>query len=180
MSIHEVNYRLTSTNRADIRKELAELFIQEEPGTGKGEFTSRYIYNVDTVDDTSIIIKRPAGFNKGFDFTVNVDNFYFKGTGNRHRNPSHKDVFLALEHAKNNFPEDYDEVVKQIKHIYNCEEYDFSQINHIRFIDGDGNIKRISIILLAIKWLFIEQYITYWNWSGRRMLMSGLAEMGLV
>ena len=38
----------------------------------------------------------------------------------------------------------------------------------------------ILIILLAIKWLFIEQDITYWNWSGRNMLYNHLIEMGLV
>jgi len=38
----------------------------------------------------------------------------------------------------------------------------------------------IAIILLAIKWLFIEQDITYWNWSGRNMLMNSLKDKELV
>lgn len=180
MPTHEVTYRLISTDRTSIRKELVELFIQEEPGTGKEELASRYNYNVEIVDDSSIIIKRPAGLNKGFDFTVNVDNFYFRGTRRRHKNPSHNDIFCALEYAKNNYPEDYEKVIVQIKHIYNCEEYDYSEIGNVTFVDGDGNERKITIILSAIKWLFIEQDITYWNWSGRRMLMSGLEEKGLL
>lgn len=54
----------------------------------------------------------------------------------------------------------------QINNIYNCIEYNFSEISHMNFIDGDGTERTIAIILLEIKWLFIEQDITYWNWSG--------------
>lgn len=34
----------------------------------------------------------------------------------------------------------------------------------------------IETILKVVKWLFIEQDVTYWNWSGRSMLYSGLRE----
>lgn len=180
MPLYEITYNLTSNNRKNIRKELTELFISEEPGTGKGELSSKYHYIVETHEDTSIILKRPAGLNKGYDFTVNVDNFYFKGARKRHRNPSHNDIFSALEYAQTNYADDYEKVSLQIKNIYNCMEYDFSEINHINFIDGDSIERAIAIILLAIKWLFIEQDITYWNWSGRNMLMNGLIERGLV
>ena len=180
MPLYEITYNLISHNRKDIRKELTELFINEEPGTGKEELSSKYHYIVETYDSSSIVIKRPAGLNKGYDFTVNVDNFYFKGMGRRHRNPSHKDVCSVLEYAKINYADDYEKVSFQINNIYNCNEYDFSEINHLKFIDSDGVERPIAIILLVIKWLFIEQDITYWNWSGRNMLMNGLIEKGLV
>lgn len=38
----------------------------------------------------------------------------------------------------------------------------------------------IQIILLAVKWLFMEQDCAYWNYSGRKMLMDALANNGLV
>ncbi len=180
MPLYEITYNLISSNRKNIRKELTELFISEEPGTGKAEFSSKYHYTVETYDNSSIILKRPAGLNKGYDFTVNVDNFYFRGTGKRHKNPSHNDIFSALEYVKTNYADDYKKVSLQINNIYNCIEYDFSEISYMNFIDGDGIERTIAIILLAIKWLFIEQDITYWNWSGRNMLMNGLIERGLV
>lgn len=33
---------------------------------------------------------------------------------------------------------------------------------------------------LAIKWLWIEQDVTYWNFSGRAMLYQSLKEQGLI
>ena len=32
----------------------------------------------------------------------------------------------------------------------------------------------VDMICKCIKWLFIEQDITYWNWSGRNMLYNGI------
>lgn len=115
MALHNIEYNLQSDNRTGIRIEVAKLFTLEESGIGKGENCSKYHYIVEHYGEYSIVLKRPTGLNKGFDFT-----------------------------------------------------------------DGDGILRPIAIILLAIKWLFIEQDITYWNWSGRNMLYNQLIEMGLV
>jgi len=67
-----------------------------------------------------------------------------------------------------------------ITNVYNLQEFDVSLINDIFFIDCDSHQRPVVIIILAIKWLFIEQDVTYWNWSGRVMLMNGLVDKGLV
>lgn len=179
VSYEILDYRLKSNNRFDIRRELVELFLDEHPGEGRGDLSSKYEYIVEKYGDYSIFIKRPATLNYGFDFVVNVDGAIFR-TNRRHMNPSHNDIFSVLEHTKTLFPNDYELVAEQIYNIYNVHEYDFRELEHIYFIDGDGIETPIALILLAIKWLFIEQDITYWNWSGRRMLMDGLSERGLV
>jgi hypothetical protein len=48
--------------------------------------------------------------------------------------------------------------------------FTLDSLKGIVFKDYEGTAHPIEIILLAIKWLFIEQDITYWNWSGRDML----------
>ena len=42
------------------------------------------------------------------------------------------------------------------------------------FSDYENNMHPIAIILLAIKWLFIAEDISYWNWSGRNKFMDCL------
>ena len=86
----------------------------------------------------------------------------------------------GLNYVKNNYEHEYDIVAKQIINIFQINEYSFKGLENVVFPDGDGILRPIAIILLAIKWLFIEQDITYWNWSGRNMLYNHLIEMGLV
>ena len=180
MPFEKIDYNLTSNNRTDIRKELTELFLDEEHGNGTGELSSKYWYIVEQYDDLTIVLKRPAVLNKGFDFTVNVEECYFKGKGRRHKNPGHDDIVNIFSYIKRNYPTEYEKVANQIRNIFEIKDYCFDEIKHIKFLDGDGIERPIGIALLAIKWLFIEQDITYWNWSGRNMLMNGLEEKGLV
>lgn len=179
MALHNIEYSLKSNNRTDIRKEVALLFVSEEPGIGQGEKCSRYHYTVEHYNEYSIVIKRPTGLNKGFDFTVNVHGMYFK-RNKRYNNPSHNDIFQTLEHVKRNYAKEYDRVVLQINNIFKIKSYSFEGLEDVVFPDGDGKFRPVAIILLAIKWLFIEQDITYWNWSGRNMLYNRLIEMGLI
>lgn len=179
MALHNIEYNLQSDNRTGIRIEVAKLFTLEEPGIGKGENCSKYHYIVEHYGEYSIVLKRPTGLNKDFDFTVNISGMYFK-KNRRYSNPSHNDIFKVLNYVKNNYEREYDIVAKQIINIFQINEYSFKVLENVVFPDGDGILRPIAIILLAIKWLFIEQDITYWNWSGRNMLYNHLIEMGLV
>lgn len=174
-----VQHTLKANNRADIRKELVTLFLREQPGTGTGVSASRYRYNVDTFDNYSIVLNRPAGLNKGFDFTVNVQGMGFKKQ-RTYSNPSHRDIIDILQSVKSNNPTQYQNVSLEIRNIYNCVSPNFRNISGITFLDHTNTPRPLEIILLAIKWLFIEQDITYWNWSGRNMLFSSLQNLGLV
>lgn len=175
--IHE----LLSGSRIEARREIVELFLNEQYGTGKGELSSKYEYTVEQYSETySILLKRPAALNKGFDFVVHVSGMYFKST-KRHTNPSHDDIIQTLQQVKYSLSEvQYEKIKICIRNVYNLQEFDVSFISDIYFTDCDNQQRPIVIIILAIKWLFIEQDVTYWNWSGRAMLMKKLKDNDLL
>lgn len=176
MAFTQTAYTLTSHNREDVRKEVISLFLLEQPGTGTGDDCSRYWYTVEQIENYSILLKRPVPLNKGFDFTVNIVGLYFK-KNRRYTNPSHNDIISALTFVKKSDPTRYKSVRKALENIYNCQAYDESSVKGLFFTDYEGTNHPIEIILLAIKWLFIEQDIRYWNWSGRGMLWSGIKDI---
>ena len=179
MPLSVVEYNLISNNRTDVRNEIINLFLLEEPGTGRGELCSQYHYVVDEYDGYQIILHRPATLNKGFDFTVNVNGFFFF-KNRRYTHPSHNDIIDVLMDVTLTYSEEeYRKVMEQIHAVFNCEEPNFNEIRNIYFTDCDEIERPIAIIVLAIKWLFIEQDVTYWNWSGRMMLRNKLRDVGL-
>lgn len=171
------NYILPSGSRADKRFSLITHFMQEEPGHGNGDAASRYWYNVESYGNYSIYLLRPTQLNKGFDFTVNISGLAFKKQRIYH-SPSHNDIITALESCKICYPESYPLVASAIRDIYACNDTALSEI-HAGFLDYASAEHPIQIILLAIKWLFMEQDCAYWNYSGRQMLFNALCEAGL-
>ncbi len=178
MPTYVYDYILPTGDRTQKRQSLISCFLNENAGTGRGNDASRYQYNVEEYEGYGIYLKRPTQLNKGFDFTVNVEGMYFK-KNRRYSNPSHQDIFDALSCCRNEYPSEYNDVINAIIDIYNCYDIDLSHINAC-FRDYEGRQHPIQIIILAIKWLFMEQDCAYWNYSGRRMLFEGLSEMGLV
>ena len=72
-------------------------------------------------------------------------------------------------------------MVKQIiEQIFNVKTYDLSTVQDIKFVDYEGKEHPIAVIVLAIKWIFIAEDISYWNWSGRNKFMNKLKEQNLV
>jgi hypothetical protein len=53
---------------------------------------------------------------------------------------------------------------------FNCKEIDLQSISKIEFKSGYGS----DLIVGVLKWLFIEQDIRYWNYSGREMFWNGI------
>lgn len=178
MSIYICEYTLPAGDRAAKRQALISCFLNEEPGTGNNDDASRYQYNVESYGDYGIFLKRPTQLNKGFDFTVNIRGMYFKNM-RRYSNPSHNDIFEALMFCKSSCGSQYEAVKEAIIAIYECNEPDLTYIQAY-FLDYEGTKHPIQIILLAIKWLFMEQDCAYWNYSGRRMFFDGLRYQGLV
>jgi hypothetical protein len=164
-----------SGDRASIRSQVIMRFITEKPGTGKGDNSSKYIYEVETTKDGyTVILKRPARFNKGVDFTVHVEGIRFRQKGTVDM-PNHSDIINDLSRKKENNPLEYEKVKTVILKFYNCQSVKKKEIENIKFFVGYP----IEAILKSIKWLFIEQDVTYWNWSGRSMLFSALHDKGL-
>lgn len=176
-TVNEINYLLPSGDRTFIRSSLIKTFLNEEPGTGKDNNASRYRYNVEQFQQYKIFLRRPTQLNKGFDFTVNIEGMYFKKK-KKYSNPSHFDIFNALADCKKCYPSIYPQIKVAINEIYNCQYNEV--INYeAYFHDFEGTIRPIIIILLALKWLFIEQDCAYWNYSGRATLFNELVKRDL-
>lgn len=168
-------YGLTG-DRGQLREQLINTFMREHPGNGTGQLASKYRYNVETTGTNTIIfLKRPAALNKGMDFTVHVEGYRFRDRGLIDM-PSHKNIIEDLKEKKSDLSrQQYDQISHLINRIYVCEDINRNDIPNINRNTG----LRPDQLLLAIRWLFIEQDVTYWNWSGRSMFMSALQNEGL-
>lgn len=178
MPTYICNFHLPSGGRKEKRQALISCFLKETAGTGTGENASRYQYNVETYGEYGIFLKRPTQLNKGFDFTVNIQNLYFKKS-RKYSNPSHQDIFDALSYCQAAYPYEYNKIADTITQIYHCNDVELSDIR-ASFCDYTGANHPIQVILLAIKWLFMEQDCAYWNYSGRKMFFEALRENRLV
>lgn len=153
--------------RSLLRKEIINLFLEEKPGKGKGDLTSKYQYVVLKKGEHEVYLKRPAQFNNGFDFTLNVSNINFNKSGRATTRPTHGNIIDDLKQKKQSNKSLFVELLNQIDKIYNCQVPDKKQIDFEIGLDSE-------ILLECIKWLFIEQDVTYWNYSGRAMFYSGI------
>jgi hypothetical protein len=171
----ELSAKLVATTRESIRIEVSNWFLAEKPGLGKKDLRSIYRYSVETLSNGQfIVLRRPTNLNKGFDFEVTIPNSNF-GTTRRTTRPSHNSILLDLTEKRTADPVMYKAVIHLIDRIYNCENVSDKDILSCSFAENIGH--PIDHILKTIRWLFIEQDITYWNWSGREMFYSKLKEI---
>lgn len=165
---------LTTDNltRRELRAKVIEEFLKEEPGTGKGDLVSKYTYLVDTLaDGKRVFLTRPARLNNGFDFEIRVENMKFTGAKGRSTNrPSHPVIYQDLNEKKASSPTAYARLYELIKRVYECAEISPDDYVDLTFSCG----LPVDMLLATIKWFFIEQDVTYWNYSGRAMFMSGV------
>ena len=87
---------IVENSRADYRRTLTELFLNESNGVAGAP--SKYEYQVETDNaGNTIYLKRPTNLNKGFDFEVRVSNVRFKHVSKKGRvshsnRPSHANI----------------------------------------------------------------------------------------
>jgi hypothetical protein len=165
---------INNGTRRQFRERIIQEFLKEEPGTGKGGLTSKYTYFVETLaNGTRIFLTRPARLNNGFDFEIRVEGMKFTSAKGRTTNrPSHPAIFHDLIQKKAENGKAYSDLFKLIEGVYNCNEISPEDYSHLRFASGLA----VDMLLCIIKWLFIEQDVTYWNYSGRAMFMSGVPQ----
>lgn len=165
-------YFPNSGSRNDVRMRVVNEFSKEEPGKGNGDLSTKYNYFVETLEaGNHIILTRPANLHNGFDFVVRAENINFNiGKGRYRDNPTHDDIIEDLWLKKQENPRNYIVLYNYIIKVYYCEEIQDSWFYKQGFHSGYP----CDLIVKTIKWLFIEQDIRYWNYSGRNMLMSGL------
>jgi len=176
MATH-ITLNITATDKASYRRQLIENFLNEQPGTITS--VTEYCYFVETLTGGNrIYLKRPTALNKGVDFEVRVEDIQFRygihgniiSTGNR---PSHSDIEDDLTNKKDENPVEFLRLKSLLDKTYNCEPIDDAEYAAFSFISGHS----VEVIFKSLKWLFIEQDVTYWNRSGRAMLYKGLSEL---
>ena len=107
----EIRELFVSGDRISIRNQVVTEFLREDPGSGKGENSTKYRYNVESLADGSLIyLKRPAPLNKGFDFEIHVENTAFKEKGSRKTMPSHRNIIDDLILKKSSDSKEYKKV----------------------------------------------------------------------
>lgn len=153
--------------RNEVRMRVVSMFAEEIPGTGKDDLASRYIYYVETLSNGDrVYLQRPAFLHNGFDFLVCVENTNYAKPGERKRNyPKHDEFEEDLAKKRNENPEMFIKLHQVLRKIFDCHDVSDEEINEIKFNSG----LPVDHIVKVTKWLFIEQDIRYWNYSGRNM-----------
>jgi hypothetical protein len=168
MAKREIEYYFSNEGtRNDVRMRVVNKLSDEEPGTGSGDSASKYIYFVETLKSGDrVYLQRPANLHNGFDFLVCVENTNYAAPGERRRNfPKHEDLNEDLLKKKQENPEMYVRLYSLLRKVFECHDVSDAEINELIFTRG----LPVDHIVKAIKWLFIEQDIRYWNYSGRYM-----------
>jgi hypothetical protein len=165
-----VEWILKASSNTEQRRELAEKWLEE------GRFAD-YRYNVETCYDGSrIYLLRPTPLNKGFDFQVNLENFRTsirKPRKNTLEMPSHGDVEHDLQLKVEKYPDLKTDLFAAVSVIYKCKEVE----DVLEKLPSLSKIRvglPIDSILRIVKWLFIEQDLTYWGWTGRDKFMAAI------
>jgi hypothetical protein len=91
--------------------------------------------------------------------------------------PRHADILEGLTCFKKLKPRVYSRRVQPVlRSVFDCELVAQKTLPPHRLPSGLS----VEALIMCTKWLFIEQDITYWNWSGRQMFFDKLFSDGLV
>lgn len=160
-------------SRAETRSRVLEIWILECPGRGRGDEMQRYRYDAEKLSDGSwVYLLRPAGLNKGCDFVVLCENWLRYKNG-RDRPPRHKDIINAIRQFRKKFPRKLRLLLHCIRLVWDCKPV---KQQLAKFSVRDEQRLLAERILGVVRWLFIEQDITYWASSGRAMLRRGFED----
>lgn len=168
MARNYIDYTFSNEGtRNEVRMRVVNKLSEETPGTGNGDGASRYIYYVETLaSGDRVYLQRPANLHNGFDFLVCVENANYAEPGHRARNyPKHEDLGADLQIKKAQNPTEYKRLYALLQKVFDCHDVSDEEMQGFTFEGGLA----VDHILKAIKWLFIEQDIRYWNYSGRNM-----------
>ena len=167
---HAVVWTLKGSSRKELRDAAVLKFLSEKGGYWKGDkkYVTKYTYYVETLaDGKRVYLLRPTFLNKGIDFQVWVEGMK-DGVDAR---PSHQDMFNDLNQKTIENPEKTKKLLALIDRLWNCEDpEEVLKGNKLEFKSGYS----VEMILKILKWLFIEQDITYWNYDGRGMLKAAI------
>jgi len=170
---YEIEFILKDLPREDLRKNTVDKFLSEKGGYWENgiKHVTRYKYYVEKIrDGRRVFLFRPTFLNKGIDFQVWVERM----NGSKDERPSHKGVMADLMTKKQENPKNFSLLMDAIDDVWNCEEPD-DVLKKYTFSFTKG--LEAELLLKILKWLFIEQDITYWNYDGRGMLKIALDKL---
>lgn len=165
-----LEWSLSCADRRSLRRMIAAKWCDEDQYTN-------YRYNVERcADGKRVYLLRPTWLNKGFDFQVNVEGLVKAvkpARGATREMPSHSDVMHDLRSKLSEHSKHRSVLFEAVGAVYDCGEP--SEIikrmpSLAEFTEGWP----VDQLLYIIKWLMIEQDVTYWLQTGRDMLMSGI------
>lgn len=174
MAEHQINFNFDAVgDRNKVRMKVVNELSKEEPGQGKKDLASRYTYYVETLNDGNrIYLRRPANLHNGFDFVVGVENTNFNPNGRKRSYPKHDDIINDLKNKKAQSLKQYKHLFSILEKVYKCESLS-DDCTDLIFKTGYSP----ELIIKTLKWLFIEQDIRYWNYSGRDMLWKAICNI---
>ncbi|WP_456456497.1 DNA adenine methylase [Thermovibrio sp.] len=160
-------------DRNFLRKLVITIFLEEEPGEGGGNKASRYRYFVEETPNGKVFIVRPGHLKKGFDFVIHLENWKFDSGKS---NPKHEDIAKEFKKKAQKFKKE--KIVEAIELSF--KGFEGEEVLEKLSIEETSSLssKEISLLTLLkiLKWMFIEQDIRDWNYSGRKMLKDYLIE----
>lgn len=141
----------------------------------------KYRYYVEKCSDGKrIYLARPTALNKGVDFQVGLEGYCRtrRRTKNgkrprRSERPSHPDMLHDLRLKTREKPRLSKALFRAICDVYDCVEPRLAIRREPRIKSFSSGLP-IEKTLLILKWLFIEQDVTYWLGTGRNMLMHAI------
>lgn len=165
-----IEWTVDAPSRSELRSRIIQKWLQED------EYTN-YRYNVEGCDDGSrLYLLRPTFLNKGFDFMVNLEGFRSttrNAKGQTKEMPSHADVLDDIKRKLSTHPTSTAALFDAISDVFDCRPPAIVLKQH-------AAVGKMTVglppqkLLFILKWLFIEQDITYWLQTGRNMFMSGI------
>jgi hypothetical protein len=115
---------------------------------------------------------RPANLNKGCDFVIVSENFLKFMNGND-KPPKHKDIVNIIREILREDIALKKDLRDAINRVYNCESIDDVLSKYKRLLKAP----KCERLLKLLKWMWIEQDVTYWTGDGRQMLKSHIDEI---
>jgi hypothetical protein len=159
----EATFRLEQPTRKKQRRALALKWLSENEH-------SHYRYIVAKCKSGSLVyVSRPTRLNKGFDFSIHIKDWtspYRQGKRKSTR-PRHSDVVEDLRRKRRENPKSFKKLAAAVYDVYRCAEPSET------FCEGIPQFRhglKVDVLLHVLKWMFIEQDLTYWNGRGRRKL----------
>lgn len=126
-------------------------------------------YLVDELQDgTHVFLIRPAWLNKGYDFKVCVEGWDESANPAPSHNGIYSDLYWKREHDKEESFQSLCEAVLDIHEGLSPDTVLEKYSNTFDFSVG----RTPEALLKPLPWLFIEQDIRYWNYTGRNMTIK--------